>query len=124
MMTLNEYQKMAGATNKGTRVAVIKTNGSGHPAVEYEVFGMYNALGCAGEAGELAEKVKKYARDEAMDYDTTREGIKKEAGDVLWYLGQLAADWDLTLQEIAEANLAKLADREARGVLGGSGDNR
>jgi NTP pyrophosphatase (non-canonical NTP hydrolase) len=81
---------------------------------------VYPALGLAGEAGEVAEKVKKWIRDGVLDPDA----VKKELGDVLWYLAALAGDLNLSLSDVAEANVRKLESRQARGVLGGSGDNR
>lgn len=84
---------------------------------------VYTALGLAGESGEVADKIKKFYRDDG-DYHQTRESIKKELGDVLWYLSEHASVWGFTLEEIAEANLEKLASRRARNVIGGSGDDR
>ena len=52
------------------------------------------------------------------------EGLKKELGDVLWYLAALASDLGVTLEEVAAGNVAKLRSRAERGVIGGSGDNR
>lgn len=86
---------------------------------------VYPALGLAGEAGEVAEKCKKILRDKKGYY--TREDkvlMAKELGDVLWYVSAVASEFDLTLELIATLNLDKLASREQRGVLGGSGDNR
>lgn len=80
----------------------------------------YPALGLAGETGETVERVKKWLRDGNLD----RDALRKEIGDVLWYVANLATDLDLSLDEIAEANLAKLRSRRERGVLSGSGDNR
>ncbi|HMI09424.1 MAG TPA: nucleoside triphosphate pyrophosphohydrolase family protein [Candidatus Saccharimonadales bacterium] len=82
-------------------------------------------LGLVGETGEIAEKVKKVVRDNddfmaAIDV----EDLKKELGDVMWYVAVLADHFDIPLEEIAEKNIAKLASRKERGVLRGSGDNR
>lgn len=78
-------------------------------------------LGLAGEAGELAEKIKKYFRDgKVLD----REDIKKELGDVLWYVQDLGDLFGIPLAETAFTNFTKLDDRNKRGVLSGSGDNR
>ena len=81
----------------------------------------YPALGLTGEAGEVADKVKKVIRDGT---EVPREEIAKEVGDVLWYLANLAWDLGIGLEEIAQMNLDKLADRKKRNVIGGSGDNR
>jgi NTP pyrophosphatase (non-canonical NTP hydrolase) len=79
----------------------------------------------SGETGEIAEKVKKIIRDDqGVITDEKRDQIAKEAGDVLWYLSQLATEIDYSLEDIAQMNLDKLASRAARGVLSGSGDNR
>lgn len=122
-MTLNEYQHAAGKTNKGTALYVLnepQLNGKSLRRIN----GMYNALALNGEAGELAEKIKKAARDGVLDEEAHRVAVGKELGDVLWYASQLARDFGFTLDEIAEMNLKKLRDREARGVLSGSGDER
>ncbi len=85
----------------------------------------YPALGLNGEAGEVAEKVKKVLRDKGgvLDEDS-RQAIKKELGDVLWYVAAMCAEAGLEMDEVAEENLAKLAGRKARGVIHGSGDER
>ena len=86
----------------------------------------YPALGLASEAGEVAGKVKKIVRDRGADFlgADFREAVKAELGDVLWYVAVLARDLGLTLEEVAQGNLEKLADRVERGVIGGSGDQR
>lgn len=82
-------------------------------------------LGLVGEAGEIAEKAKKIVRDHDADFSRwDTEDLKKELGDALWYLAVLADHFDLSLAEVGEANIAKLADRQRRGTLQGSGDNR
>ena len=86
---------------------------------------LHLVLGLVGESGEIAEKFKKWVRD--LDSDESRidrADIAKELGDVLWYVAVLADYLDLSLDDIASTNLAKLAGRRSRGVLGGSGDNR
>ena len=85
----------------------------------------YPALGLCGEAGEVAEKVKKTIRDDGgVLSDERREALSRELGDVLWYLAQLATEAGLELDSIAADNLDKLLSRQDRGVLRGSGDNR
>ena len=85
----------------------------------------YPALGMAGEAGEVANKVKKLIRDGPDKRpDTWREDIASEIGDVLWYCAALANDLNLPLGMIAAQNLAKLQKRKDKGTLGGSGDTR
>ena len=90
---------------------------------------LYPVLKLAGEAGEVAEKLGKLMRDEgwtpgrALTPDQ-RDALALELGDVLWYVAAIAHDLEVPLAEVAARNLAKLADRRARGVIGGSGDSR
>lgn len=85
----------------------------------------YPALGLCGEAGEVAEKCKKIIRDQdGIINSENRVAIKKELGDVLWYIANVATEFDLTMNEIAEGNINKLNSRKDRGVLKGSGDDR
>lgn len=96
----------------------------------------YVALKMNGEAGEFAEHVGKAIRDDRFGNDDNetmspvpleadrKALLKKEIGDVLWYLAAAADELGSSLNEIAAENIAKLQDRKARGVLGGSGDNR
>ncbi|GAA4902432.1 NTP pyrophosphatase (non-canonical NTP hydrolase) [Stackebrandtia albiflava] len=109
-MDLDEYQELALRTASPRE----KPN---------EVFHLL--LGLVGETGEIAEKAKKIVRDRGSDFsEWDREDLKKELGDTLWYLAVLADHFDLPLGEVARANIAKLADRQRRDVLQGSGDNR
>ena len=95
---------------------------------------LYPVLGLVGEAGEVAEKVKKLMRDDIIAPDggeTVRDvnveqrvEIAKELGDVLWYITAVANDLGFDLDEIATMNMEKLASRQRRGRLSGSGDNR
>ena len=105
-MTFNEYQEF---------VATIKR----YPR-RYKI--LYPALGLCGEAGEVAEKVKKSVRD--GEKESFKEDITRELGDVLWYISALAGDLGITLQEVADANKQKLQDRLNRNQLHGDGDNR
>lgn len=86
---------------------------------------IYPTLGLTGEAGEVAEKIKKILRDKNGVIDkTAKREISKELGDVLWYLAQLASELDLALSQVALQNLRKLSSRKLRNKLSGSGDKR
>ena len=105
-MTFNEYQEFVSSIKR-------------YPTQNKM---LYPTLGLCGEAGEVAEKVKKHIRDGAKE--NFKETITKELGDVLWYLSELAGDLDITLQEVADTNKQKLEDRLQRNKLHGEGDNR
>jgi NTP pyrophosphatase (non-canonical NTP hydrolase) len=109
-MNFTEYQTKSRVTAK-------------YPVIGHGV--IYPTLGLTNEAGEVAGKIKKVFRDkDGIISDETREALKAELGDVLWYLSQTATELGLSLDEIAEYNLAKLLDRQARGKIQGDGDNR
>ncbi|MFY9228128.1 MAG: nucleoside triphosphate pyrophosphohydrolase family protein [Candidatus Microsaccharimonas sp.] len=109
-MNLNEYQKLA----KRTAAPKDKKN---------ELFHL--VLGLMGESGEIAEKMKKIVRDNASDFDKlAKDDLKKELGDILWYIAILADYFDIELDEIGKKNIDKLASRLERGTISGSGDNR
>lgn len=108
-MTLNDYQ------NKALKTAI-------YPE---EAKVVYPTLGLTGEAGEVADKVKKIIRDNNGQLsDEKKLEIAKEIGDVLWYCATLSHDLGFTLEEIAQMNYDKLHSRQLRGKLHGSGDNR
>jgi len=107
MITISDYQDKAATT-----AVYPKERG-----VEY------TTLGLVGEAGEIANKVKKVMRGD-YDRDALREMLAGEIGDVLWYLAMLAEELGIDLGDIAQANLDKLASRKDRGVITGSGDDR
>ena len=109
-MNLSEYQ------NKASTTAL-------YPNVGKNLY--YPALGLGGEVGEVLNKVKKVMRDHGGTVtDEYREILQKELGDVLWYVAALASELGLDLDDVAQANLEKLASRKERGVLSGDGDNR
>jgi NTP pyrophosphatase (non-canonical NTP hydrolase) len=86
---------------------------------------IYPTLGLTNEAGEVAGKIKKVFRDKSGQIaDADRAALEAELGDVLWYLAQVASELDLSLDQIAQHNLDKLFSRQARGKLGGDGDDR
>ena len=115
-MNFNEYQKIARST------AI-------YPK-EYKV--IYPALGLCGEAGEVAEKIKKTVRgdmdDVAAELGTNKVWasgeIAKELGDVLWYVAALADDLGVTLDQVANWNVDKLQRRMKWKNIKGDGDNR
>lgn len=85
----------------------------------------YCALGITGEAGEIADHVKKMLRDDyGIITEERKEHLKKELGDVLWYLARMAGKLGYSMDEIAQTNLDKIHDRVKRNTQHGSGDNR
>ena len=82
-------------------------------------------LGLNGESGEAAEKIKKVIRDKKGRIShATRNALKMELGDVLWYLTMCCHEFKLDLNDVAESNLKKLEDRRKRKVIQGNGDDR
>lgn len=113
-LTFNTYQELA----KKTAI---------YPGVGTVGGIMYNALQIAAEAGEVAGKIAKYYRDgvpKGMDNDTWIEEVTKEIGDILWSQAQLLTELGVSFSDAGVTNLEKLASRQARGKLAGSGDNR
>jgi NTP pyrophosphatase (non-canonical NTP hydrolase) len=109
-MEFNEYQRLA------IRTAVYPCIGRNY---------VYPTLGLAGEAGEVAERVKKIFRDSNGEMTAEqKELLVKELGDVLWYVSALAHELYIDLDEVAQQNLRKLHDRKERNMIHGSGDKR
>ncbi len=107
---MNEYQQLALRTARDKNA-------------KDEIFHLI--MGLCGETGELAEKFKKIVRDNQSDFSQIdKDLVVKELGDILWYLAVLAHYFDTPLEEVAQTNIAKLASRQARGKINGSGDNR
>lgn len=86
-----------------------------------EVGMFYCVTGLCAETGEVADKVAKYYRG---DGDLDKEGLKKELGDVMWFIAELSFHLGLNLSDVARANLDKLASRQQRDALKGDGDDR
>ena len=112
---------MYGITAKAYQISACKT-----AIFPKEKATEYLTLGLTGEAGEIANKVKKFIRDGAPpdEYESKKIEIGYEIGDVMWYCAVLAEEMGMDLGHIMEKNLEKLADRKKRGTLSGSGDNR
>lgn len=113
-MTFNEYQVAARDT-------------ASYPDKGYNL--IYPALGLAGESGEVVDKIKKMWRNRGItagDSVNAEEHIAlvKELGDVMWYVAALASELRVSMEYIAETNITKLRDRQARGVIKSEGDNR
>ena len=109
-MNFEEYQSLAKRTAK-------------YPDIK-ERF-VYPMLGLSGEAGEVANKVKKIFRDDGgIVKEERKEEIKNELGDLLWYISQLAGDLGMSLDDIAVSNIEKLSKRFENNTIKGDGDNR
>ena len=106
-MEFNEYQKLA-------RLTAV------YPE-EHKV--VYPALGLCGEAGEVADKIKKTIRGDSS-LDEVTGNIADELGDVLWYLAILADDLEVDLEDVAKWNVDKLQRRMKSNKIKGDGDNR
>ena len=93
---------------------------------------VYPAMGLAGEAGEVCDKIKKHWRNynvavQSLEYCLTEDQIDEiilELGDVLWYIAAICTELGLNLGDVSEKNLEKLQDRRDRNVIKGEGDNR
>lgn len=111
-MDFDEYQALA------SRTAAFNTDDETYIL-------MYLCLGMAGEGGEVIEKVKKIVRnDDGVISEEQREALKRELGDVLWYVSELARALHLSFNDVADTNIKKLADRAARNVIKSEGDTR
>lgn len=108
-MNFNDYQK------RSRKTAVYPNPGSNY---------VYPTLGLAGEAGEVANKIKKILRKDSELTDEVKHEISKELGDVIWYLAQLCTELGLSFDQVAVENLEKLMKRLKDDKLHGSGDNR
>lgn len=106
----NEYQKFCSST------AVYPKIGKNF---------VYPLIGLQGEVGEVSEKVKKLFRDDKGKLtDEKRVEIIKELGDVMWYISQLATEFNTKLSDVVKGNIEKLTKRKVENKIHGSGDNR
>lgn len=111
-MTFDEYEKEA------MKTALVISD-------DFVKSFLYRTLGLVGEAGEVAEKVKKIIRDKNGELSPEdKQELVKEMGDVLWYLQALSNYLGVPLEEVAKGNLTKLQSRKSRDALHGAGDNR
>jgi len=109
-ITFSEYAKSAGLT------AIYPNRGSNI---------IYPTLGLSGEVGEISEKIKKMIRDENGEMsEERRQALKKELGDVMWYLAAMCHELGFEMGDVAEANIEKLYSRMNRGKIKGNGDDR
>lgn len=109
-MNFNDYQQQA------LKTFLLKD----HPQTA-----LYLGLGVGDEAGEVQGKIKKALRDDNGEFTPERIAeIKKELGDVLWYVANLAQHFNIPLEEVAKLNIEKLSSRAERNMLTGDGDNR
>jgi len=110
-MTFDEYQK------ESVKTATFPSIGG--------INFMYPLLGLAEESGELLGKFKKLYRDaNGIMTEEFKQKLIFETGDLLWYISNLCTTLDISFEDVARMNLEKLADRKARNVIHGSGDNR
>lgn len=94
-----------------------------YPSIGHKV--IYPVLGLNGEVGEVTEKIKKIFRNQDGEFSKEDKiSIKKELGDILWYLAQIATELELSLEDVALENIIKINSRLARGVIESTGDDR
>lgn len=122
-MNFEEYQKLASQT--AIYLDKFLNENPGLPDRFVNYLGLSYTSNGLGEVGEIQGKVKKILRDQGgIITDENREDLKKELGDVLWYVSAMCSELGLSLDEVAESNIDKLFDRKKRNKLEGSGDNR
>jgi len=122
-MDFKEYQKLANQTAIYLDKFKLIYERLPEPVMKY--LGLSYTANGRGEVGEIQGKVKKILRDQGGNItDANREDLKKELGDVLWYVSAMCTELGLSMDEVAQSNIDKLFDRKLRDKLTGSGDNR
>lgn len=123
-MTPNEYQEKAHTFACYEKPICYHDFGGGQMTSTTVAYA-YPAMGLAEEAGEVAGKFAKAIRDEAgVISEERKEAIKKELGDVCWFVAELSTLMGFSLEDVMQSNITKLTSRKERNVLHGSGDNR
>ena len=128
-MTFEEYQKEAMKTAVYPSIKVVSDLPDQifqfQKTLQVTADYIYPTLGLEGESGEVCEKIKKIIRDNhGVVRQDEKETLRREIGDILWYIAMLCTELGFSLEEVAQINLQKLKDRQEREKLHGEGDNR
>jgi len=122
-MEFKEYQEKASTTAIYLEKFKMIYDNLPEPVIKY--LGLSYTANGLGEVGEIQGKVKKILRDQGGNVtEENKEDLKKELGDVLWYVASMASELGISMDDIATSNIEKLFSRKERNVLNGSGDNR
>jgi NTP pyrophosphatase (non-canonical NTP hydrolase) len=124
-VSVEDYETMVAeaAIYKDAVNEFVAAGSAGDVAKLFNVF--YATTGLAGEAGEVANKVKKIIRDNKGIIDgAVRQKVLGELGGVAWYLAAVSAEFGLSLNDVLAYNYDQITDRQERNVLHGDGDDR
>jgi len=123
-MEFRDYQVKASKT----AIYLEKFDAMGYeeiPSTVRKFLGLSYCANGLGEVGEIQGKVKKILRDQGGEItDKNVEDLKKELGDVLWYVAAMCSELNVSMDDVAQGNIDKLFSRKERGQLEGSGDDR
>jgi len=122
-MEFKEYQEKASTTAMYLEKFKLIYENLPEPVIKY--LGLSYTSNGLGEVGEIQGKIKKILRDQGGNVtEENKEDLKKELGDVLWYVAAMCSELGLSMDDVAKTNIDKLFSRKERNVLTGSGDNR